>query len=259
MLLLDAARAHVVPIQTLLSSRTLFRADLSEEHLRALTIDCLLRTMLPARYRAVQGLPFAADGELPAAGVLVVDASYALPLGERYAIETVYAWIEACATLGVDELEARLMSVARFKQLKRDTATAYDVTPVHQLRMFGARYAQLSDDKLNPLLGYVLAGDADDPAALMARLNDLIRADIVRAEHTPDAIIGAHDGWLIARMTRTGELAVPRSTFAKFGVYQAGDQLALLMYMLLNASLAQIQLRGPDLMKALAHFNRQRP
>jgi hypothetical protein len=257
MQLLDAARAHVAPIQAMFESRELFRADANIEQLRARISDCVLRPMLPARYRLAQGYPFAADAEIAEPGLVIVDAAHALPLGDWHAIETIYAWVDACATLGVDALEQQLHAVARFKRLKRDTATAYDVTPVHQLRMFGARYAQLSDDKLNPLLAFVFAGDADSPAPLLTQLNELIRAGVVRAEHTPDAIVCANEGWMIARMTRTGELAVPRSTFAKFGVYEAGDSLALLMYTLLNASLAQIQLRAPDLMKTLAVFNRK--
>jgi hypothetical protein len=258
-MLLDAARAHVARIQSAFTAGEYFHPGMSAEQLRAILVDCVLRAVLPARYRVAQGLLFSTDTALETPGVLVVDALHALPLGEHFAVETVFAWCQAVFELDVDNLELHLVDIARFKKLKRDTATAHDVTPLHQLRVFGARYAQLSDDRLNPPLGYLFAGEAAAPERLLTRLNELIRADSVRAEHTPDAIICAHGGWLIARQTRTGELAVPRSTFAKFGIYRVGDDLMLLVYMLMNAALAQIQLRGPDLMRALSTFNRHAP
>jgi len=56
---------------------------------------------------------------------------------------------------------------------------------------------------------------------------------------------------MIARQTRTGELAVPRSSFGKFGLYEVGEDILTWAYLLLNTALSQIQLKAPDLVKVL--------
>jgi hypothetical protein len=122
--------------------------------------------------------------------------------------------------------------------------------------VFGARYAQLSDDKLNPYLGYVFAERGEDGRAMLAHLNTLIEESTLRPEHTPDAIFCLRDGWMISRQTRTGDAAVPRSSFAKFGLWFPDSDMLALMYALLNLSLSQIQLRGPDLLRPLAALTR---
>ncbi len=256
MQLVDAARAHVAPIQATLT-QGMFRPDLPPTQRNLLFKECVLRLMLPERYALTLGAVLAGDTLLPDAGLLIYDAQHGLPLGDVLPVETVYALCDISATIDADGFEQRLLTIEKFKQLKRDVATAYDVSPLHHLHMFGARYAQLSDSKLNPLLGYMVVGDAGSPETLHERLNELVRAGKVSADGTPDAVFSLNGGWLIARQTRLGELAVPRSTFAKFGIYEVGNDVLTWMYLLLNASLAQIQLRGPDLMRALAHLARK--
>jgi hypothetical protein len=62
---------------------------------------------------------------------------------------------------------------------------------------------------------------------------------------------------MISRATRTGEMGVPRSSFAKFACWQLDDNLLPVIYLLLNVSLSQIQLRGPDLLRPLASLTKR--
>lgn len=159
---------------------------------------------------------------------------------------------EVVPHLNQEMFVARLQNIASLKRLHRAKATAHDVTPMHHLGVFGARYAQLSDDKLNPYLGYIFAAEATAPDLLLHHLNGLIEEDVIRPEHTPDAIVCFRDRWMITRQTRTGDAAVPRSSFAKFGLWRPDSHLMPLLYVLLNVSLSQIQLRNPDLLRPLA-------
>jgi hypothetical protein len=244
-MLIDAARAEMAPLQRRLAADA--GAPLCAEF-----GEIFLRAMLPERYGVARGRAFAVDGEPSCAdGVLIFDALHRLPLGDLHPVELVYALSVAAEFLDLGELDRQLHAVEQFKRMRREKATAYDVTPVHHLRMFGARYAQLSDDQINPLLSYVFAMDAVDPDVIFDSLNDALRRDAPRAEHSPDAIFCLRGGWLIARQTRTGELAVPRSSFGKFGIYRVGDDVLTWVYLLLNTALSQIQLRAPDLLKHL--------
>jgi hypothetical protein len=258
MSLLDAARAHLEPLRQTLESGDVFRLGANDAQLRALFGDCVLRAMLPQRYGVATGRVLATEGALETDALLIFDALHALPLGVVHPIETVYALCDVTASLRLDAFEARLRVIEQFKRLRRETATDHDVSPVHHLRMFGARYAQLSENSVNPMLGYVFAGSGDDPEAFLATLNALIRGDQLRAEHTPDAIFCMHDRWAIIRQTRMGEVAVPRTTFAKFGLYALGDDALLWLYVVVNTTLSQVQLRGPDLMRALAELTNKR-
>jgi hypothetical protein len=257
MLLLDVIRATVAPIQEQLSSGALFPLGDGPPQRQRLFGDCVLNTMLPRRYRVATGRVFSNDAVLDADQLLIIDADHALPLGLYQALETVYACCDVIDELTPATFYEGLQRVAEFKRLRREKSTAYDVTPVHHLRMFGARYAQLSDDQINPSLGYMFADAAADPQELHNQLYGLLKREQIRPEHTPDAIFGLRDAWVIVRQTRTGELAVPRSTFSKFGLYLLGEHTALWMYMLLNTALSQIQLRGPDLMKALGALGKR--
>jgi hypothetical protein len=256
-MLLDVIRANVAPIQARLATGEAFAPAADPAQRLALFGDRVLNAMLPGRYRVTTVLLLARDAVLDATSLLIVDAAHALPLGPYQALETVYAACEVIDELSLDGLYDGLQRVAEFKRLRREKATAYDVSPVHHLRMFGARYAQMSDDQMNPSLAYVFADSAADPQELHNHLYGLLKREQIRPEHTPDAIFGLRDAWVIVRQTRTGELAVPRSTFSKFGLYLLGDHTALWIYMLLNTALSQIQLRSPDLMKALSALGKR--
>ncbi len=258
MLLLEVIQAAVAPIQARLSAGDIFAPGLSADRRQALFGEHVLGAMLPRRYRVTSGCVVSQDDVLEGERLLIVDADHALPIGSYQAIETVYASCEVCDALDASAFYDGLRRIAEFKRQRREKATAYDVTPVHHLRMFGARYAQLSDDRINPMLGYVFADAATDPQELHNQLYGLLKSEQIRPEHTPDAIFGLRDAWVIVRQTRTGELAVPRSTFSKFGLYLLGEHTALWIYMLLNTALSQIQLRAPDLMKALGALGKRR-
>lgn len=257
MTLLEAARDYLAPLQDTLSRGPVLHGGMPPAQARAIVGDCVLRPLLPQRYAVSAGSVFSQDSaQASLDGLLIHDATYQLALGGRHPVELVYAMVDVSAMLDLNDLDARLATIEGFKRLRRDKSTAYDVTPVHHLRMFGARYAQLSDDQLNPPLGYILADDADEPQALYERLNSALKTDQLRAEFSPDAIFGLKGGWLIARQTRTGELAVPRSSFGKFGLYRPGSDLLIWIYFLLNVSLSQIQLRAPDLLRTLAALSK---
>lgn len=250
MLLLDAARAMTAPLHRRMAAGD-DRVSCAEFG------DVFLRSMLPLRYGVARGRAFTADPEVVSAeSMLLYDEMHRLPLGDLHPVELVYAMCAVTPFLDADEFDRQLRVIEQFKRMRREKATAYDVTPIHHLRMFGARYAQLSDDQINPLLGYVFAADAADGQALFEQLNGALHRDAPRAEHSPDAIFCLRGGWLIARQTRTGELAVPRSSFGKFGLYQVGDDVLTWVYLLLNTALAQIQLRAPDLVKTLQRLPR---
>ncbi len=190
--------------------------------------------------------------------ILIYDALYTLPMSAATPCETVFAVCETALHLDSAHFERCVTNIASLKTLHRAKATAHDVTPTHHMGVFGARYAQLSDDKLNPYLGYVFANEGDTPTVLLAKLNMLIEEGALRPENTPDAIVSFKGGWMIARQTRTGEVGVPRSSFAKFGVWHLGEHLLPMIYVLLNVSLSQIQLRGPDLLRSLSALTKQK-
>ncbi len=253
MLILDAIRAHVEPIEHRIHLGEIFHNDISLEEQRDAFIEHVLRPMLPLRYGLGQGKAFSVD-DVATRGdsVLIYDAIFALPMGRLFPCEVVYALCEVVPRLDETTFVGCLHNVASLKRLHRAKATAHDVTPMHHLGVFGARYAQLSDDKLNPYLGYVFAAEATAPNLLLRHLNSLIEEDVIRPEHTPDAIVCFRDRWIITRQTRTGDPAVPRSSFAKFGLWHPDAHLMPLLYVLLNVSLSQIQLRNPDLLRPLS-------
>lgn len=253
MLILDAICRYLEPIEQHIHSGQVFHPDLSLEDQRRAFIQHILRPMLPARYGLADGKAFSIDDATTREdSALIYDALFALPLGHLMPCETVYATCEVVPHLDDARFAECVQNVASLKLLHRPKATAHDVTPVHHLGVFGARYAQLSDDKLNPYLGYIFAEDAVDPQALLQHLNSLIEENVIRPEHTPDAIVCFRDHWIITRQTRTGDAAVPRSSFAKFGLWHPNVHLIALVYVLLNVSLSQIQLRNPDLLRPLA-------
>ncbi|MCS7055592.1 MAG: hypothetical protein NZM18_05385 [Thermoflexales bacterium] len=253
MLILDAIRAYVEPIEQRIHAGEVFHnGDSAIAHQHAF-ITHVLRPMLPLRYGLEWGKAFSIDDVTTREdSILIYDAIFALPMGRLLPCEGVYAMCEVVLHLDPETFTARLHNVASLKRLHRAKATAHDVTPIHHLGVFGARYAQLSDDKLNPYLGYVFALEAAAPETLLQRLNHLIEEDAIRPEHTPDAIVCFRDQWIITRQTRTGDAAVPRSSFAKFGLWRPDSHLLPLIYVLLNTSLSQIQLRNPDLLRPLA-------
>jgi hypothetical protein len=215
-------------------------------------MQAVLRAMLPQRYGVEPGSVFAAEQTpLQADGLLIFDALHRLPLGDRHPVEMVYAMCGVSLHMDEAEFDLQLRMIEQLKRMRREKATAYDVSPLHHLRMFGARYAQLSDDQINPLLGYVFAVDGIDARASIDHLNAALQSDAPRAEFSPDAIFCLRGGWMIARQTRTGELAVPRSSFGKFGLYEVGEDILTWAYLLLNTALSQIQLKAPDLVKVL--------
>jgi hypothetical protein len=257
MLLLEAIRAHVAPIQEQLQSGSLWYPGVPRPQLLTVFGDCVLAPMLPKRYRITPGAVLANESVLNGEGLLIVDALHELPLGNLHTVETTFAYCDVQPEITPQVFTDSLQRVAAFKKLKREKATAYDVSPVHHLRIFGARYAQLSDDQINQMLGYVFIGAGGDPQELHNQLYGQLRSDKLRPEHTPDAIVNLADGWVIVRQTRTSQLAVPRSTFSKFGVYVLGENTALWVYVLLNTALSQIQLRAPDLMRVLESMGRR--
>jgi len=252
MILLDVAREYLAPLRGRLAHDAVLHANVPPPQARAMFGDCVMRPMLPQRYGIANGIAFSQDaGQPPLEGLLVFDALHHLPLGRQYPVELVYALLEVSAYLDAADFELRLRAIEQFKRLRREKSSAYDVSPIHHLRMFGARYAQLSDDQLNPALGYVFADESHAPELVYEQLNAALKNDQLRAEHSPDAIFGLKGGWMIARQTRTGELAVPRSSFSKFGLYRPGSDLVVWAYFLLNAALSQVQLRAPDLLRPL--------
>ena len=260
MLILDAIRAHVEPIEERIHSGQVFHQKASLEHQRHAFISQILRPMLPLRYGLELGRAFSIDDVTTHAdSILIYDAVFSLPMGRLMPCEAVYAMCEVAPHLDEASFVPCLQNIASLKRLHRAKATAYDVTPMHHLGLFGARYAQLSDDKLNPYLGYIFADEAADPTALLRRMNALIEEDTIRPEHTPDAIVCFQDRWIITRQTRTGDAAVPRSSFAKFGVWRPDSHLMPMVYVLLNVSLSQIQLRNPDLLRPLASLTKYKP
>ncbi len=259
MLILDAIRAYVEPIEQRVHLGEVFQNGASSaEHPHAF-ITHVLRPMLPLRYGLEWGKAFSIDDVTTRAdSILIYDAVFALPMGRLLPCEGVYAICEVTPHLDQETFVEHLQNVASLKRLHRVKATAHDVTPMHHLGVFGARYAQLSDDKLNPYLGYVFAAEAAAPDLLLRRLNSLIEEDVIRPEHTPDAIVCFRDRWMITRQTRTGDAAVPRSSFAKFGLWRPGAHLMPLLYVLLNVSLSQIQLRNPDLLRPLTALTKHK-
>jgi len=204
------------------------------------------------------GQAFAAgEGFSAADSLLVCDHWHGMPLAGLMPCEFVYAVCEAHAVLDDARLRGALENIAALKRLPRARATAHDISPTQHLAVFGARYAQLPDDTLNPYLGYIFAHTADDPRVLHRAMRELFETRALLPEHSPDAIICLRDGWMITRQTLSGNISVPRSSFARFGLWQVGDDLLTLVYLLLNVSLAQIQLRGPDLLRVLENYTDQ--
>lgn len=260
MLMLDAIRAYVEPIEQRIHAGEIFHdGGTSAEHAQAFASH-VLRPMLPLRYGLAWGKAFSIDDVTTLAdSILIYDAVFSLPMGRLLPCEGVYAMCEVTPYLDLANFVEHLRNIASLKRLHRAKATAHDVTPMHHLGVFGARYAQLSDDKLNPYLGYVFAAAADAPDLLLQHLNSLIEEDIIRPEHTPDVIVCFRDRWMITRQTRTGDAAVPRSSFAKFGVWRPDAHVMVLLYVLLNVSLSQIQLRNPDLLRPLTALTKHKP
>ena len=253
MLILDAIRAHVALIEERIAAGQVFAGHESREGLQCAFITHVLRPMLPLRYGLEVARAFSMDDATTKAdSILIFDAIFALPTGRLMPCEGVYAMCEVVPTLDETTLAEALGNVASLKQLHRMKATAHDVTPIHHLGIFGARYAQLSDDKLNPYLGYIFADQAAGPEHLLKVMRTMIEQDSLRPEHTPDAIVCFRDRWMVIRQTLSGDAAVPRSSFAKFGLLHAQAHLLPLLYTLINASLSQIQLRNPDLLRPLA-------
>ena len=258
MLLLDAIRSHLSKIERDVDSGLVFDAGLNDHALRESLLQCVLRPMLPPRYGLAQGTAFSVDDSASEAeSGLIYDANFALPLGAYYPCETVFATCDVQRMIDPDTLMSSVQRIASLKRLRRERATAHDVSPLHHLGVFGARYAQLSDDLLNPYLGYIFAEDSIDQAQLLEQLNDAIRSNTVAPEHTPDAIFCFKCGWAIVRQTRTGYLAVPRTSFVKFGLWEPKQHLLSFAYLLLNVSLSRIALRGPDLMRPLEQLLRE--
>lgn len=259
MQLLDAIHQHTQRIAQRLHAEDVLRTASSDADRHRAFAEVVLRPMLPARFGIFYGSTFSADDETTRAELtLIYDALYALPLGERQlACEYVYAAFDVRAHLDEAQFTEALLNIASLKRLRRAKATAHDVSPTHHLGIFGARYAQLSDDQLNPYLGYILTDEAEDARKLHQQLKRLVESGALRPEHTPDAVVCLRGGWMIARQTLSGALSVPRSSFAKFGIWQAGEQLLTLLYVLLNLSLSQIQLRGVDLLRVLETLTRK--
>jgi len=253
MLILDAIRAYVAPVEERIHAGQVFAEQPSREGMLCAFISKILRPMLPLRYGLEVGRAFSMDDVITQAdSILIYDAIFALPTGRLMPCEGVYAMCEVVPSLDQATLEEALNNIASLKRLNRTKATAHDVTPIHHLGIFGARYAQLSDDKLNPYLGYIFADQAASPEHLLRAMKAMIEQDALRPEHTPDAIVCFSERWMVIRQTLSGDAAVPRSSFAKFGLLHPEEHLMSLLYTLLNASLSQIQLRNPDLLRSLA-------
>jgi hypothetical protein len=259
MLILDAIRAHVAPIEEWIRTGQAFSGYESRESLMCAFITRVLRPILPLRYGLEVGKAFSIDDVTTHAdSILIYDAIFALPTGRLMPCEGVYAMCEVVPTLNEEKFVEALHNVASLKKLHRAKATAHDVTPIHHLSIFGARYAQLSDDKLNPYLGYIFAEQAASPEHLLKVMKTLIEQDTLRPEHTPDAVVCFQGRWMIIRQTLSGDAAVPRSSFAKFGLLHPNEHLMPLLYVLVNVSLSQIQLRNPDLLRPLAALTKPR-
>jgi hypothetical protein len=257
MLILDSIQEYVRPIEQRVRDGDVFGREMSREGVRRAFAEHVLQPMLPPRYSVRIGRAFSVDDALShAESILITDAHHALPLGRLTPCETVYAMCEVAPVLDRDHFEACVLNVASLKALHRVKATAHDLSPSQHLSLFGARYAQLSDDKVNRYLGYVFANRGDDGHALMNALNTLVEERSLQPEESPDAIFCLSDGWLISRQSRTGDASVPRSSFAKFGLWHPGEHTLALVYVLLNLSLSQIQLRGADLLRPLAALTR---
>lgn len=258
MMIVDAIRGHVAPIEQRIHAGDVFRPELSVADLHHVFIRHVLRPMLPVRYGLVSARAFSSDDNITLAqSVLIYDALHALPMSALMPCEYVYAACEVSHHMSADRFGHAMRNIASLKELNRAKATAHDVSPTQHLGVFGARYAQLSDDKLNPYLGLIMVYDAEPPDVLLARLNHLIEERVVKPENTPDLVVCFKCGWVISRATRTGEMGVPRSSFAKFGMWQLDENLLPAVYLLLNVSLSQIQLRGPDLLRMLASLTKR--
>lgn len=257
MLILDAIRSRAAELRPLLCEAGMFDPATPLDAARTRFARDVLGRMLPDRYAARVGVAFSADDAEAEPSVLVVDATYAYPLGHLIPCESVYAACELAPVLDRDAFQAALQRIARFKSLSRESASERDVTPFLHLGVFGARYAQFSEERLNPHLAYVFAGRGDDPAVLLEDLNAALFYKAVTAERTPDVVFCLCDGWLITRQTHAGEIALPKSSFGKFGIVRAGANTLALMWLLLNAHLAQIQLRAPSLLRALGQVSRE--
>jgi hypothetical protein len=258
MMILDSIRSYVAPIEHSIHAGDVFLPDLSRPDMHRVFIQHVLRPILPARYGLACGRAFSSDDSASLAdSIMIYDALHGLPLGSMIPCEYVYAACEVCQHMSADLFGRAMQNIASTKTLARAKATAHDVSPTHHLGVFGARYAQLSDDKLNPYLGLIMAYDAEPPDVLLTRLNHLVEEGIVRPENTPDLVVCFKCGWVISRATRTSEMGVPRSSFAKFALWQMNDNLLAVIYLLLNVSLSQIQLRGPDLMRSLAALTKR--
>ncbi len=258
MMIIDAIRSYVASIDQCIHGGGVFRPELSMTDLHHEVIRHVLRPLLPARYGLASARAFSSeDGAMMSDSILISDAMYALPMGSLMPCEYIYAACEVSPHMSADQFGNAMQNIASLKSLPRAKATAHDVSPAHHLGVFGARYAQLSDDKLNPYLGLIMAYDAEPPDVLLARLNHLIEERVVKPENTPDLVVCFKCGWMISRATRTGEMGVPRSSFAKFAMWQLDDNLLAAIYLLLNVSFSQIQLRGPDLMRSLASLTKR--
>ncbi len=258
--ILDAIRAYARSLyQDAVSGGDLFQPHVSRAAQHQHFADHFLRRLLPRRFSLRVGQAFAARDAFSAPdSLLICDDWYAPPLLDNLLpCEFVYAICEVCPSLGVAHLPEVLERVAALKRLPRARATAHDISPTQHLALFGARYAQLPDDTLNPYLGYIFTDTADDPRALHRTMRELFEARTLLPEHSPDAIICLRDGWVITRQTLSGNISVPRTSFARFGLWHLGDDLLTLVYLLLNVSLAQIQLRGPDFLRALESYTDQ--
>jgi hypothetical protein len=257
MLILEGIREHVRPIEQSVREGAVFLRGVSRSEVQHVFAGRVLRPMLPARYSLQVGRPFSID-DLTAQddGILICDAHYALPMGRLVPCEIVYAMCEVTPVLDRSHFESCVLNLASFKALHRAEATAHDVSPTQHLSLFGARYAQLSDSKLNPYLGYIFADHGEDAVRLIEALNAMLEEKRLEPDQTPDAVLCLRDGWLISRQTRTGDPSVPRSSFAKFGIWRSGEDSLALAYVLLNLSLSQIQLRAPDLLRPLTALTR---
>lgn len=258
MLIIEGIHEHVRPIEQHVREGAVFSRGASRTEVQGAFAERVLRPMLPARYSLQVGRPFSIDDlTTQDDGILICDAQYALPMGRLAPCETVYAMCEATPVLDRSCFEACVLNLASLKALHRAKATAHDVSPTQHLSLFGARYAQLSDSKLNPYLGYIFADRSEDAVELLSALNAMLEEKRIEPDQTPDAVFCLSDGWLISRQTRTGDPGVPRSSFAKFGTWHPGEHIYTLAYVLLNLSLSQIQLRAPDLLRPLTALTRE--
>jgi hypothetical protein len=261
MQILDSIRTYIAPIEQRIVAGDVFLKKLNQpiDDVQRSFVRHVLRPMLPTRYSLITGKAFSVDDVFTREdSILICDGAYAIPLGHVVPCESVYAMCDVIPHMNAIHFERGVLNIGSLKVQNRPKATAHDVSPVQHLGVFGARYAQLSDDKLNPYLGYIVAQEAESPDVLFAKLTTMIDEGALRPEHTPDAIVSLHDGWMISRQTRTGEMAVPRSSFAKFGIWHLGENLLPALFVLLNLSLSQILLRGPDLLRPLAALTKQK-